>query len=223
MFYRQSKGFVFIDIFSYLFVLANLYYFLYSFYSEKINLDVVLREDYIFEWATFFFLLFTSLTFFLFSYKFRGHKAYLILFSFFSFLFLFGALEEVSYFQRFFMFSGSDVVVSNNSQGEFNIHNLVIGQTSINKLIFGKILGLIIGIYFVVPSVVKELSREGGLFFKGLFFPTPYMRDLILILIITTTVYLFLDFPKQGEILEYLISFQLLCFFTKEFLKQKEL
>lgn len=223
LFYKEPKGYIGIDIFSYIFVIANLAYFSISFVSKKINLDEVLREDYIFEWATFIFLILISVIFSMYSYKFRRHKSYLMMFAFCAIVFLFGALEEVSWFQRTLGYSGAEVIVKNNAQGEFNIHNLMIGDKSVNRLIFGKVLGVLIGIYFLIPSLVKEFSDDGRLFLKGVYFPTPYMRDLTLILITISTVYLYLDFPKQGEILEYLLSFQLLTFYMREYLKLNEL
>lgn len=212
-----------LDLFAYVFTLTNLMYFAYLFRFDKVKLNVVLREDYIFEWATFAFLLLISLTFIIYAYQFRKYKFYFVVFVSCALVFIFGACEEVSWFQRILDFKGAEFITGNNSQHEFNLHNLKVGSFSVNKMIFGKILGILIGMFYLIPSLVKELSDSGRLFLKGIFFPTPYMKDLILCLIIISTVYLYLNFPKQGEILEYLLSFQMFSFFLREYLSYERI
>lgn len=180
---------------------------------------MLLREDFIFEWATFAFLVLSSCVFLLYALKFKNNKFYFTAFLLGIFVFLFGALEEVSWFQRVFDYSGAQLIVEHNSQSEFNVHNLVIGGVALNKLIFGKILGIIIALYFLVPAIAKEMTNRGKSLFNGLYVPTPDMFDLIILFTIVGTVYLVLDFKKQGEILEYLLSFQLLVLFFREYLK----
>lgn len=223
LFYKKTKNHIFFNSFSYLFVLGNLIYFSSIYYSKNGYLDVILREDYIFEWATFSFLLVTGFLFFFYSLRFKNHKTYFWLFLGCMMVFLFGAFEEVSWFQRVFNFSGAEIVVKNNSQGEFNVHNLMVGGNSINKMIFGKLLGILIGLFYIVPSFTKELSLSGKLFFKGIYLPTPVMKDFVLFIITVGTVYLYLDFRKQGEILEFLLSFQMLIFFLREYFSLEEL
>ncbi|MBH46958.1 MAG: hypothetical protein CME71_02175, partial [Halobacteriovorax sp.] len=111
-----------------------------------------MREDFIFEWATFIFLMLCSGVFSLYLLKFKKNKFYYLFFALGMIVFLFGAFEEVSWFQRVFDFKGTNLIIDNNSQSEFNIHNLVIGGIGLNKLIFGKILGVLIGLYYLIPA-----------------------------------------------------------------------
>ena len=208
-----------LEYFSLIFILVNLAYFSYIYFTDKSYLDIVLREDYIFEWATFSFLILGSGVSFLFSFSLRKHKLYFPLFIIGAFIFLFGAMEEVSWFQRILDFKGAEIVTRNNSQSEFNLHNLMIGGVSINKVIFGKILGLILGIYYLVPVIAKEFSSTGRSLFEGIYIPTPKLIDLWTFLTTVGIVYLILNFKKQGEILEYLLSFQLLILFIREYRK----
>ena len=57
---------------------------------------------------------------FLMSFRARHNVVYLL----FGLLFLFGALEEISYGQRIFGFATPSFFREHNGQGEFNIHNL---------------------------------------------------------------------------------------------------
>lgn len=209
----------YLEYFSVFFIITNLLYFSFVYFTNKTYLDVVLREDFIFEWATFAFLLLSGGICFLFSIRLKNHKLYFPLFVVGTLIFLFGAMEEVSWFQRVFDFKGAEIVTRNNSQAEFNLHNLMIGGVSINRVIFGKILGLILGLYYLVPVIAKEFSKTGRSLFEGIYIPTPKLIDLWTFLLTVGIVYLVLNFKKQGEILEYLLSFQLLLLFFREYRK----
>lgn len=61
----------------------------------------------------------------------------------FTVLFLFAAGEEISWGQRIFAVESSEFFLKNNAQGETNLHNLVVGETKINKIIFSQLLFLV--------------------------------------------------------------------------------
>lgn len=65
-------------------------------------------------------------------------------------LFLFGAGEEISWGQRVIGFESTEFFQQNNGQAETNLHNLVVGETKINKIIFGQLLTLVLVLYFLV-------------------------------------------------------------------------
>ncbi len=67
-------------------------------------------------------------------------------------IFTFGAGEEISWGQRIFGIESPEFFEQNNAQLETNVHNLLVGETKINKLIFGKLLAVFIcGYAFVLP------------------------------------------------------------------------
>jgi len=117
-------------------------------------------------------------------------------------LFIFGAGEEISWGQRLFSFKSSNYFLTANTQGEFNLHNLVIGGVKLNKLIFGKILGLCIGIYFLIlPFIYRKFSRfkiwcnQSGIPIPKLLHTGVYILIILLAELNGT--------PKKGEILEF--------------------
>lgn len=75
-------------------------------------------------------------------------------------VFLFGAGEEISWGQRILNTVPSEFFQSHNSQGETNLHNLVVQGRSVNKILFGTILGIIIAFYFLIlPLLYTKVAR----------------------------------------------------------------
>ena len=76
-----------------------------------------------------------------------------------SLVFLFGAGEEISWGQRIFGVESSEYFLENNAQQETNLHNMVVGETKINKLIFSQILTVVLVIYLlIVPVLYRRAS-----------------------------------------------------------------
>ena len=69
-------------------------------------------------------------------------------------IFLFGAGEEISWGQRIFNVESSEYFKQNNAQQETNLHNMVVGETKINKLIFSQILTVVLVIYLLILPVL---------------------------------------------------------------------
>ena len=74
-------------------------------------------------------------------------------------IFLFGAGEEISWGQRLFDIESSEYFLENNAQKETNLHNLVVGDTKINKLIFSQILTAILVIYLLVLPILYRRTK----------------------------------------------------------------
>lgn len=72
----------------------------------------------------------------------------------FTVLFLFAAGEEISWGQRIFAVESSEFFLKNNAQGETNLHNLVVGETKINKIIFSQLLFLVMFLYLIVTPIL---------------------------------------------------------------------
>ena len=127
-------------------------------------------EDGFLEWSSVVFLVGASSVAFRRFYTTNGAKLVKATLFAFGLLFLFGAGEEISWGQRLFNVQSSEFFQQVNSQGETNIHNLTVNGVKINKLIFGKLLGLGLIIYFLILPVLyrktiwaKNLTQEFGL------------------------------------------------------------
>ncbi|MCK0158721.1 hypothetical protein MWU65_16130 [Cellulophaga sp. F20128] len=72
----------------------------------------------------------------------------------FAVIFLFGAGEEISWGQRIFNVESTTFFLENNAQGETNLHNLVVGETKVNKLIFSQLLMLVMVLYLIVSPIL---------------------------------------------------------------------
>lgn len=88
----------------------------------------------------------------------------------------FGAGEEISWGQRVFGWQSGEFFLENNAQSETNIHNLMVGETKINRVIFGTLLSLMFIFYFcILPFLTRRTTRLGRLV-QTLFVPVPRLR-----------------------------------------------
>lgn len=69
-------------------------------------------------------------------------------------LFLFGAFEEISWGQRIVGWYSPEWFLQHNTQEETTIHNLRLGGIKLNKVVFGKMLGLVVGFYLLVLPIL---------------------------------------------------------------------
>ncbi len=195
------------------FLFAVIYAFVgYGFYLYKTNLDAFLifvEEDGIVENLTSLFLLGVSLVsiYRVFQYK-RDKSPTLWIFTavIMALLFFFAAGEEISWGQRIFGIQSSEFFLEHNKQAETNLHNLVVGDTSINKLIFSQILFIVMVIYFVFSRLlVQKVNFIGQL--EGHFnVPLPRIQHVIVMLTTAVIITLIQD-GKNAELLEMTFAF----------------
>lgn len=142
-------------------------------------------------------------------------------------LFLFGALEEISYGQRIFGIETPDFLLPGgsqgrdsfyNAQGETNIHNLVIYGIKINKLVFGKLLAIFVMLYFLVIPVVYRYNRRFKLFSDlcGLPIIQNYQLVVYLVVVVLSASLHSLD-AKINELLELMGCFTFLSMIVHPF------
>lgn len=183
-------------------------FLLFGLYFAHTNLEyfegVFAVEDGLVEWLTVTWLLACSALCLVRAVKLRKRrpKFFIGMLVFFSLVFFFGAGEEVSWGQRIFDVTPSEFFQANNAQGETNLHNLVVGETKINKLIFGLTLGILIAIYcLVLPTLTRKVPAVKRLVDK---FAIPIARGhhVIAYLLIFLLVELNPS-PKRGELLEF--------------------
>lgn len=166
-----------------------------------------LKEDGLIENLTTLFLLFTSITSVV--YIVRNYRtatwAELLTRAGIAFLFFFAAGEEISWGQRLFEVNSSDFFMQNNAQGETNLHNLVVGDVKINKLIFSQLLtvGLVIYLLLLRPLGLKVPAVRKFISFWDI--PLPRWNHVIGFVIGTILVSQY-NMLKAGEMREFVFA-----------------
>ena len=95
----------------------------------------------------------------------------------------FGAAEEISWGQRVFGWYSPEWFLQHNAQQETTVHNLVVGGVKVNKLVFGKLLGFGLALYFLLLPV--RYRRPGRLraFMDHYALPVPRNYQVLLALL----------------------------------------
>ena len=124
-------------------------------------------------------------------------------------LFFFGAGEEISWGQRIFGIESSEFFEQNNAQKETNLHNLVVGETKLNKLIFGQILTAILIIYLIIiPAFYKKWDWLAKLV-KLFAVPLPHWHHTLAFVLLTGLI-MAIPSSKRWEVYE--LGFALIFF-----------
>ncbi len=122
-------------------------------------------------------------------------------------LFCFGAGEEISWGQRLFQIESGAFFQKYNSQGETNLHNLMLGETKVNKLVFGKMLALIFSFYLLVLTPLYHRSDRVRLFIDAWAIPIPqryqWIGYLVVVLTVEGVVNVLSETSKRGELTEF--------------------
>jgi hypothetical protein len=129
-----------------------------------------------------------------------------------SALFFFGAGEEISWGQRILGMETSEFFEKNNAQKETNFHNLVVGETKINKLIFGQLLTVILVIYLlIIPYFYTKWSWLNKLI--SLFgVPLPRLHHSIAFIAVTALI-MIIPSSKRWEVYELAFAMIFLLIF----------
>lgn len=137
----------------------------------------------------------------------------------FAVVFFFGAGEEISWGQRIFSLESSQYFMENNAQGETNLHNMVVGETKINKLIFSQLLTAVLIIYLIItPLLYRKFEWVKNLANK---FAVPIVQWHHTISFLTGTLLLvFISSNRKWEIYELAFSVIFLLIFIKPFNKE---
>lgn len=116
-------------------------------------------------------------------------------------LFVFGAGEEISWGQRIFGIESPEFFKANNAQQETNLHNLVVGEVKINRLVFGKILAVVIVTYvLILPFLYRRLDAVRR-FVDAWAIPLPRWLHIASYLLIGS-LSTFIPSSRKGELLE---------------------
>ena len=191
-----------------LFLFPILFYGLWLSINDPDALHWLIQEDTFIEWLQFFLFLCSGLFLFFYLYVMRLNneiQTYSLRFLGtlgLGFLFLFGAMEEISWGQRIFQIPTPEVIAEPNLQGEITLHNMEVGGVNINKLVFGKLLflfilshNLIFPIWAKYKPQIRKKAEDLGLFLPPLSLVTVYAVAAIFTQVI--------EHSRRDEFLEY--------------------
>lgn len=166
--------------------------------------DVYAREDGVLEWLGVMALFIGAIVSGYRAWQLKDERTKLFTFCLCALcaLFVFGAGEEISWGQRLFMIKSPHFFEQHNSQMETNFHNLILGGVKLNKLVFGLLLGIAIGLYFLVLPVAYQKFEKVKSLVNSMAIPIPRWQHLILYLLLGILVKLTAS-AKKGEILEF--------------------
>lgn len=162
MYFCHMKSLTLLDKITYVLLLLL---FAFGVYFEFTDLDyfegVYTKEDGLAEYGTAVLLFISGLLLLTRFIKLRKFKKFFWQLGIvgISLLFIFAAGEEISWGQRIFDIESSEYFKENNTQGETNLHNMVVGETKINTLIFSQLLTLVMVVYLIItPFLYRKFS-----------------------------------------------------------------
>lgn len=173
------------------------------FYTNLPLFESYVQEDGLVEWLTVLGLLlgcFVCIARFFVLRKFKS-AWFLIVTLGLGLLLFFAAGEEISWGQRIFHIKSPEFFQKENSQGETNLHNLVVDGVKINKIIFSIGLIAVMGIYLLIVPLLYRYSRNIKNFIDRSGVPLPrayHIISIVLVFIITSL----LPHEKKAELLE---------------------
>jgi hypothetical protein len=165
-------------------------------------------EDGLIEWLTVLALSATMVVCFYRAWRLRHHAKplFLAMTILFGLAFLFGAGEEISWGQRLLGIESPEFFQKNNAQGETNFHNTIINDTKINKLVFGKGIGILMLFYLAVfiplyhyrPAFKKQVDRFA--------IPIATHYQIAAYLLAILVIQVGMESSKKGELLEFAMT-----------------
>lgn len=183
--------------------------------------EVYTVEDGFIEVASAIFLLISSMLLLVRFFKLFKQKALFWKIGIFAMaiVFFFGAGEEISWGQRIFNVESSQYFIEHNAQGETNLHNLVVEDTKINKLIFSQLLTVVLVIYLLIaPFLYRKYNWVKNLANK---FAVPIVQwHHTISFLIGTVLLLFISSNRKWEIYELAFSVIFLLIFINPFNKE---
>jgi len=167
----------------------------------------MIREDGFLEWLTVSALFSSALVCWFRSWTLRqaSSRLFLCCTAMYGVVLFFGMGEEISWGQRIFGIETPEFLAEANLQKETNFHNLVIGGTSINRLVFGKILAVgLVGFLILVPVAYRRSPGMRNLCDR-LAIPVPRLQHTLAILAVVLLVETSRA-TKRGEITEFALT-----------------
>jgi hypothetical protein len=199
-------------------IIGVIVYGLFLLHKDQSAFRIWIREDGLVEWLTFAELLMMSvysIIIFCLLNQFDAGKPARRVWLFLAFLFFFGAMEEISWGQRIFGIQSPGWFLEHNRQNELNIHNLILYGVSINRLIFGKILAMIVGVYLLLVPLLYRFSKRWRELLHRWRIPVAQNYQILLMIIVTIVIRLHLGLSKKvDELLELSSCYIIFCILT---------
>lgn len=200
---KQKLGLTSVDIAIYIFVLAIISYSLFCLAFARDLLVSLVEEDGLAENLTAIMLFAASIVSVYRIKQYASLKKYgwVITQIVFAVFFFFAAGEELSWGQRIFNIQSGEYFQQYNLQGETNLHNLVVGDTKINKLIFSQLLFVVLIIYFVFLEFLGKKIKWIGNLIRYFNVPLPRIHHTVMMLfsaVIIQGIY----YSRHAELLE---------------------
>lgn len=178
---------------------------LFSYLDPVLFREVYVQEDGFIENLTFIALLAIVVLMFrrflrLRSEKGKWFKLMLLLMGAFA---LFGAGEEISWGQRIFNIESPEFFLTHNAQGETNVHNMLVNEHKVNKIIFSKLLFIAIALYLLVFSLAYKRSAAFAIVIDhqlGIPIPRAYQIGAFVSMLLLTNL---VTDGKGAELLEF--------------------
>jgi len=131
----------------------------------------------------------------------------------FAAVFLFGIGEKLRWGQFIFQLDVPLYFQENNSQGQITIHNLHFGDFSVNKVIFGTGLGIMIAIYCLILPILHATKPKIRILIDTLGLPMA-RRSQIWWYLIAAIIAMNIPAPRRGEVLEFVGCFSILMIYA---------
>lgn len=192
---------------------------LYGFFLAMINLpyyDAVytVRNGFVCSLQQLFLLLMMLLSAYRTSFYGLAQRRYLysLCWLFFTLLFLFGFGEKIRWGQFIFDLQVPSFFQQYNTQGQITLHNLRFGEFSVNKVIFGSFLALVVVLYtLVLPFVYQRFAWVSRLV-ERFGIPVPRKSQVAWYAFIVA-IALLNPVPKKGEVVQFAGVWSFLMFF----------
>ncbi len=179
--------------------------FIWSYINHDTFKAYFVIEDGFTEWSTVIFLLIGLFICVKRLVLLKSQKPMLFLFmtSLLALFFFFGAGEEISWGQRIFNVESSEFFVQNNAQGETNLHNLVVNDTKLNKLIFGRGIGILLLLYLAVLIPLYRTKEGVKRVVDKWAIPIAQNYQIVAYIVLLLLVQVIMASSKKGEMLEF--------------------
>ena len=173
------------------------------FYTNVPLFESYVREDGLVEWLTVLGLILGVIVCIQRFFKLRKVRSWWFLFIVLglAILLFFAAGEEISWGQRIFHIQSSEFFKERNSQGETNLHNLIVDGVKLNKLIFSIGLTIAMGVYLLVFPILYRYHAGTKRFIDRSGIPLPKAYQVISMLLVFLITSL-LPHEKKAEMLE---------------------
>lgn len=167
-------------------------------------------EDGVVEWLTVIGLLLAAGTCFIRAIQLRKYRSGLFILGcvLLGLVLFFGAGEEISWGQRIFGIESSEYFKEHNTQGETNLHNLIVDGVRVNRWVFSFLLTALLAFYVIIMPLLYRSKKWMQRFVTYFGIPLPKIYQVIafVVLFVLTTL---IPHEKRAELLEGGTAFML--------------